>query len=220
MSVLGSIESPSAAACIAASSALESTVAYVVVAAQTTNPECTSACHKDSPKGHLADASPWILAWLITHPHLRASPHRGLEKLILSFLNSVSDEFLDLLDPILDRNLTVESHDMLFTPISHEDDYLESRPGLTSEQLVAAEIFAHWLVLLMLLENNWWIGDLGIQELMKLVGTIKGPHLSGSRSLSPNTPLDQTGSPELIDRWWPESLLSAALELKRTGSDL
>lgn len=216
VSVLGPADSPSAAACIDASRTMESIAKYVVVAAQTTNPECTDVCRYFPMQGYLSDASPWVLAWLMAHPHLRPSPHRGLEKLILSFLNSVSGEFLDLLEPILDRKLTIETDDGLGAPTGSGLGAIESDYGLRPEQLVAAEIFAHWLVLLMLVETEWWVGDLGLQELTKLVDIVKGHHLLRGSSLTPNTPIDPQlqGSPEPVESWWPESLLNVAVELK------
>lgn len=87
---------------------------------------------------------------------------------MISFLHRVPsiyvDSIIQLLDEISDRSSQTN------TP---SPGYFTPSPVFDEQRIVAAEIFAHWLVFMMLLDGVWWIGDIGMWELGKLVSFME-----------------------------------------------
>lgn len=63
------------------------------------------------------------------------------------------------------------------------------------------DILAHWLVLVMLLDGVWWIGDIGQWELGQVVSAMKNQEL-----------FHQVRDDN--ERWWPQSMYMVNIELK------
>jgi len=63
----------------------------------------------------------------------------------------------------------------------------------TVAQQLAMDIFAHWLVPILMLDDVWWIGDIGSWELGKLVAMRRDVRWSGCFWTND-------------EDWWPESM--------------
>ncbi|KAF4251701.1 hypothetical protein CNMCM8980_005570 [Aspergillus fumigatiaffinis] len=73
-------------------------------------------------------------------------------------------------------------------------------PLLNATHLLAMDIFAHWLVLVMLLDGVWWISDIGEWELGQVVSLMKTQDLPSQSA--------DTG-----ETWWPETMYLVKREL-------
>lgn len=67
---------------------------------------------------------------------------------------------------------------------------------------LAVEIFANWLVLVILLDDVWWIGGIGAWELARFVSVR---HRPGWEMCLWNRDRD----------WWPESMLEISRQLDK-----
>ncbi|KAJ5151467.1 uncharacterized protein N7482_010719 [Penicillium canariense] len=138
--------------------------------------------------------SPWLGRYMVSVTSI-TSP-RALRRTIMSFLNKAPAEFLSLIQSVLDSSFAEVSAESWMARGSPSREI----PSLRATQLLALDIFAHWLVLVMLLDGVWWIGDIGQWELGQVVCLMKSKgllHLSGG-----------TG-----ETWWPESMYSVNMEL-------
>lgn len=126
-----------------------------------------------TPLGKLSRVSSWLRRYLgrVTS----STPTTPLRRTIMSFVNQVPIEYLSLVQSILDIIPidSAESLDVVTTPT----------------QRLAMDIFAHWLVLVMLLDGVWWIGPIGGWELGRVVAFMRSQQLHDERN------------------WWPESML-------------
>ncbi|KAF7174014.1 hypothetical protein CNMCM5623_006324 [Aspergillus felis] len=73
-------------------------------------------------------------------------------------------------------------------------------PLLDATHLLAMDIFAHWLVLVMLLDGVWWISDIGEWELGQVVSLMKTQDLPSQ-------------SADIGQTWWPETMYLVKREL-------
>ncbi|KAL7942557.1 hypothetical protein V8C42DRAFT_354703 [Trichoderma barbatum] len=133
--------------------------------------------------GRLDKASPWLRKYLA---HVTsATPSKLWRRAIMAFLNHVPFEYLQLVQSALD-----------FMPVAVEQDgrtsFNEALP-LGAAQQLAMHIFAHWLVLVMLLDGVWWIGGIGQWELGRILSFIEAQGW-----ISESTGIGET--------WWPKSM--------------
>ncbi|KAK4085084.1 transcriptional regulator family: Fungal Specific TF [Trichoderma aggressivum f. europaeum] len=133
--------------------------------------------------GKLENASPWLRRY-IAHV-ISVAPTKMLRRTIMTFLSRVPLEFLQLVQSALDympvpgqQNDSVCSHNVV---------------PLGQAQQLAMNIFAHWLVLAMLLDGVWWIGTIGEWELGRILSFME-------------TQGWMTESIETGEAWWPESM--------------
>ncbi|KAF2007067.1 hypothetical protein P154DRAFT_182220 [Amniculicola lignicola CBS 123094] len=136
---------------------------------------------------------PWLRSY-IGRPVILL-PNEPLVRPFLTFLIRSSQEYLDLLLPLLDESLE--------GPIEPMPDGL---PGLTEAQALALDIWAHWCVLMFLVEEEaWWIGNL---PFILLTGMLNRYGDDFVARLWP-------GNGQGQDRWWPASMLACLGEVKR-----
>ena len=77
---------------------------------------------------------------------------------------------------------------------------------LTAEQALALDIYAHWSVLMLLVEEeSWWIGKMPAVTLTGMINRYGDRFAFGLR------PGDSCGN----ERWWPRIMLTALEEFKR-----
>ncbi|KAB8199944.1 hypothetical protein BDV34DRAFT_205760 [Aspergillus parasiticus] len=158
----------------------------------------TRACSESVqvPRNHVLSSdrspsvSPWVASYMISVTSME-SP-RVLRRIIMSFLNRAPAEYLDLVRSVLDSPCVEAGGENSMTPDSPGTE----ASSLNAAHLLAMDIFAHWLVLVMLLDGVWWIGDIGQWELSRVVSLIKTQNV-----LSQET-------------WWPESMYLVKRELK------
>jgi hypothetical protein len=140
--------------------------------------------------------SPWVGEYMISVTSMKAP--RALRRTIMSFLNEAPSEYLNIIQSILDLSSAELS------PVGHgmgQDSPKIEIPSLDATQLLAMDILAHWLVLVMLLDGVWWIGDIGQWELGQVVSAMKNQEL-----------FHQVRDDN--ERWWPQSMYMVNLELK------
>ncbi|KIW20693.1 hypothetical protein PV08_01270 [Exophiala spinifera] len=81
-------------------------------------------------------------------------------------------------------------------------------------QMLAWDIFAHWLVFVMLVEREaWWIGDLGRTDIKKLANMIRR-HPQAPRDESMSDYAQSQGKGKSYG-WWPMDMCSVAEQLQR-----
>ncbi|RHZ46897.1 Zn(II)2Cys6 transcription factor [Aspergillus thermomutatus] len=119
-----------------------------------------------------------------------------LRRIIMSFLNKAPAEYLNLVRSVLDSPSAGARAENWTTRDSPGTEV----PLLDATHLLAMDIFAHWLVLVMLLDGVWWISDIGEWELGQVVSLMKTQDL-------PSQPAD------IGQTWWPETMYSVKREL-------
>ncbi|KAJ5996708.1 hypothetical protein N7522_008368 [Penicillium canescens] len=142
---------------------------------------------------HIQKVSPWIGEYMVSVTSMK-SP-KALRRIIMSFLNKAPAKFLSLVQSMLDSTFAEAGAEDMMTPDSSNTD-----PLLNLTRLLAIDIFAHWLVLVMLLDGVWWIGSIGQWELGQVIALMK----------------TQGSLHQLIDTretWWPETMHRVKLEL-------
>ncbi|KAF5677565.1 C6 transcription factor [Fusarium heterosporum] len=97
----------------------------------------------------LSDVSPWLRSYMARVTF--STPPKPLRRTIMWFLNRVPEEFLTLIQSVLDNIPTAEPDEGIQCDSEH----------MSETSRLAMDIFAHWLVLVMLLDGVWWIGGIG-----------------------------------------------------------
>lgn len=126
-------------------------------------------------------------------PHFSASvtshPNDPLTREFLTFLAQAPASYLDLVLPLLEKRLS--------SPVP------ASPVELTKHQALALDIYAHWSVLMVLVEDEtWWIGKLPIVTLRGMVNRY-GEGFVGRL----------WGEEE--EKWWPGSMLGIWSDVDR-----
>lgn len=143
----------------------------------------------------LSSVSPWLRNYLARVT--MATPTRPFRRTVTAFVNRVPAEYLRLIQPILDQI---------------DDCHAEDIPlELSSSGQLVLDIFAHWLVLAMLLDGVWWMGDIGAWELGRIVGSVGGRGWFGMSSSEENGTSGHS--------WWPASMYRIGRELKKQDVD-
>ncbi|KAJ2979599.1 hypothetical protein NQ176_g3156 [Zarea fungicola] len=133
--------------------------------------------------GVLENASPWLIAYLARVTS--AAPSRLWRRAVTAFVNQVPAAFLQLVQSALDH-MPVEENQ---SSQHGEDELMPMEPA----HKPAMDIFAHWLVLVMLLDSVWWIGDIGHWELGRILRFMKTKDFKVELA---------SGD----DAWWPETM--------------
>ncbi|KAJ5525348.1 hypothetical protein N7494_011998, partial [Penicillium frequentans] len=143
---------------------------------------------------HIKKVSPWVGEYMASVTSMK-SP-KALRRTIMSFLNKAPAKFLNIVQSMLDSSFAEAGIENMMAPNSSEPQI----PLLDSTRLLIMDIFAHWLVLVMLLDGVWWIGGIGQWELGRVIALIKP-------RVSLHQPIDTR------ETWWPESMHCVKLEL-------
>jgi hypothetical protein len=159
--------------------------------ASSPNSDGTPGPAKHSKVDEIAKLEPWLRDYLarITSK----APHLPLRRTIMAFVHRLPNGYTELVQNAID--VTSQNHDV--------DDGVKNSLLCSIEKLslqrLAVDIFAHWLVLVMLLDGIWWIGDIGTWELEQAIS-----------AMSLLNRLDR--SPYLCG-WWPSSMYITKLEI-------
>ncbi|KAF9777192.1 hypothetical protein IL306_004521 [Fusarium sp. DS 682] len=137
----------------------------------------------------LADVSPWLRSYMARVTF--STPPKPLRRTIMWFLNRIPEEFLSIIQSILDNIPT--------SPDSIPDEGIQCEGEVSETTRLAMDIFAHWLVLVMLLDGVWWIGGIGACELRRIVKFTGRKNFFG----------EFLG----VEAWWPRSMLNIAIEI-------
>ncbi|KAI7977166.1 hypothetical protein EIK77_005371 [Talaromyces pinophilus] len=148
------------------------------------------------PVGQLSEVSPWLRRYTASITSMVPSPLP--RRFIMAFIHKVPTKFLNLVEEMLS---------LIHTNSTDSDRISWATPDVSIAHQLAIDIFAHWLVLVVLLDNVWWIGDIGAWELGQIVSFKKEaqwPTCLWNRDAD----------------WWPESMfeISRHFEKHRTRS--
>lgn len=172
-------------ACLTSLKLLEELFAAVFSTSQS-RPESSHTSHAAlgfSHFGKLDKASPWLRKYLASVTS--ATPSKLLRRTIMAFVNHVPIEYLQLVQSALD-----------YMPVAvkqSDSNSIDQIVPLSAAQRLAMNIFAHWLVLVMLLDGVWWIGGIGQWELGRILSFAE------TQGWAPE-------STEANGTWWPESM--------------
>jgi hypothetical protein len=137
---------------------------------------------------------PQVVGWLRSYATRLPSPSptNSLTRYFLTFLVQVPQAYLDLVLPLLDQRQEYPSG--------------EAPADLTKEQALALDIYAHWSVLMFLVEDeSWWIGQLPVVTLTGMLNKY------GDDFVFKLWPELSRGN----EKWWPGSMLTILKEIKR-----
>ncbi|KIX03761.1 uncharacterized protein Z518_07314 [Rhinocladiella mackenziei CBS 650.93] len=136
-----------------------------------------------APGSLLAQAPGWLRNFVLRRP--RPTSTEPLARSFLAFFSRASNTYVDLLLPLLDPRT----------------DNVDDEPELTTAEVLALDVYAHWLVLMFLVENEaWWVGDFPVVALQGLIARY-GDEFLGTSSIQ--------------EQWWPASMLEVATRLKQ-----
>jgi hypothetical protein len=141
---------------------------------------------------------PQMPTWLHSFARRAANPQpdETLTSFFLGFLVQTPQAYLDLVLPLLDQRLE--------NPIG-ESSKVSSLVGLTMVQVLALDIYAHWSVLMFLVEDySWWIGSLPEVTLTGMVNAYGDDFV---RKLVPESSSEKW-------KWWPGGMLNILREVK------
>ncbi|KAH6635886.1 hypothetical protein F5144DRAFT_487021 [Chaetomium tenue] len=133
----------------------------------------------DAAAERLAEISPWLRKY--TASITSTIPSHLPRRTIMSFVHKVPTAYLGLIEEMIG-----------LMQMQEVGVGMGEVPSVAHQ--LAVEIFAHWLVLVMLLDNVWWIGGIGAWELERFVGVRR---CEGWEGCLWNRDRD----------WWPESML-------------
>ncbi|KAH6838549.1 hypothetical protein B0I37DRAFT_387151 [Chaetomium sp. MPI-CAGE-AT-0009] len=132
----------------------------------------------DEAAERLAEISPWLRKY--TASISSTIPSHLPRRTIMSLVHKVPTPFLNLIEEMIGL-------------IQVDESACEAMSAPSIAHQLAVEIFAHWLVLVMLLDNVWWIGGIGAWELGRFVSVRRR---GGWEMCMWNKDRD----------WWPESM--------------
>lgn len=140
------------------------------------------------PSSHLptsmsVDVSGWLREYIARV--LADSPSRSTRRIIMAFLYRVPQQFVNTVRVILDAFPT--------GPVS-----------LCPAETLCVDIFAHWLCFTLLLDGVWFIGDIGLWELDRIVAMVDAGRLDLSY-----------GGVNGGGDWWPRGVYRIAVEVKK-----
>ncbi|KAH6680841.1 hypothetical protein B0J14DRAFT_558176 [Halenospora varia] len=142
----------------------------------------------------LPQVGPWLRSY--ASRHAIPLPTELLTRPFLGFLVQAPQAYLDLVLPLLDQRLE--------SPIDIPSE--DTSAQLTKEQALALDIYAHWSVLMFLVEEeSWWIGKLPVVTLTGMVNRY------GDHFVTRLWPEGTHGQ----EQWWPGSMLTILREIKR-----
>jgi hypothetical protein len=171
--------------CLASLKLLEELFVTVFANNQSNSEPSQSVCVASgiSHFGRLDKASPWLRIYLSRVTS--ATPSKLWRRTIMAFLNRVPFDYLRLVQSALD-----------YMPVAGkqtDSNSFDKAVPLGAAQRLAMDIFAHWLVLVMLLDGVWWIGSIGQWELGRMISFAEAQWWI--------TEPTETG-----EAWWPESM--------------
>lgn len=175
------------------------------------------------PVGKLKDVSPWMRRYIASITYV--VPSRIPRRIIAAFIHKVPAVYLGLVEDMFDL-IAGESESTTFKA----GDGIETGEPSIAQQL-ALEIFAHFLVLFILLDNVWWIGGIGAWELGRVVEFRKKNNMTMAMGCPGDVGWWSMGlglvDPALRGEpgegqegdWWPESMWEVSRQFDKHRSD-
>lgn len=143
--------------------------------------------------GRLSNVAPWLRNYT-ARVTMNSRESRPLRRTVNAFINRVPTTYLHMVQATLEH---IPVHE------SQGASPLDGVAGDGSMNRLAMDIFAHWLVLVLLLDGVWWIGGIGVWELGRVIAYMREGGWLGK------------GDEEESEAWWPESMYKIRMELSR-----
>ncbi|KAK3380306.1 putative C6 transcription factor [Lasiosphaeria ovina] len=154
------------------------------------------------PVGRLSEVQPWLRRY--TASIISMIPSRLPRRTIAAFIHKVPTRYMNLVADML--NLIIQTEAPPGNGPSDTPPWSSPSPSTMPEPSIAhqlaIDIFAHWLVLVILLDNVWWIGGVGAWELGRVVSFRR-------RAPWPNSLWNKEHD------WWPESMFEVSRQLEK-----
>ncbi|OAL30635.1 hypothetical protein AYO20_08597 [Fonsecaea nubica] len=149
-----------------------------------------------SPDSLLAQAPGWLHNFILQRPNpTHAEP---LARSFLAFFSSAPQTYVDLLLPLLDPHADMNA--------VAGDEYGDEDRELTTAEILALDVYAHWLVLMLLLEKEtWWVGEFPFVSLQGLIARYGTAFLGGA----------QQQQQQQQQWWWPAGMLEVAARVRQ-----
>ncbi|KAJ5959586.1 uncharacterized protein N7479_006736 [Penicillium vulpinum] len=146
--------------------------------------------------GQISKVSPWMQRY--TARITSIVPSRLPRRFIMAFVHKAPAKYLNLVEDMMSlmQSRAPGGHGITAWSLNPMD----FEPSLAHQ--LAVDIFAHWLVLVILLDKVWWIGGIGAWELRQLI-TIRQD--TRWRMSFWKTPKD----------WWPESMFEISRQFNK-----
>lgn len=141
--------------------------------------------------------APWLRTYIARVTCNNRDSSRPLRRTVSSFLNRVPAAYVSLVQAMVDRMPSDGAGSG-----GDEGSIAEVVDG--GAHLLAVDIFAHWLVLEMLLDGVWWIGETGAWELGRVVASMQC--IGGHKG---------TIGAEHAIVWWPENMYKIRMRLRK-----
>lgn len=139
--------------------------------------------------GQVSKISPWIRRY--TAKITSMIPSKLPRRFIMAFVHKAPSKYLSLVEDMM--GLMQSGARCLLKSV-------HSEPSLAHQ--LALDIFAHWLVLVMLLDKVWWIGGIGAWELGQIISLRQDTRWCMS--------LWKTE-----EDWWPESMFEISRQFNK-----
>ncbi|KAH8702340.1 hypothetical protein BGW36DRAFT_336768 [Talaromyces proteolyticus] len=148
------------------------------------------------PVGQLSEVSPWLRKYTASITSM--IPSKLPRRIIMAFIHKVPTRYLTLVEETISL---IQTESPVDEQIAWDSStFMTANPSIS--HLLAIDIFAHWLVLVILLDNVWWIGGIGVWELMRVVPLKK--YMQRRMFMW-----------EKNEDWWPESMLEVSRHLEK-----
>ncbi|KAL2200183.1 hypothetical protein P885DRAFT_65886 [Corynascus similis CBS 632.67] len=169
---------------------------------------------ENDPVGRLAQISPWLRRYTASISSM--IPSKLPRRVIMSLVHRVPTTFLNLIEDMINLidnaaaaataapapRPTACGIELVVSAPSPPPPPSPPMPEPSLAHQLAVEIFANWLVLVILLDDVWWIGGIGAWELARFVSVR---HRPGWEMCLWNRDRD----------WWPESMLEISRQLDK-----
>ncbi|KAK5452844.1 hypothetical protein LTS15_006992 [Exophiala xenobiotica] len=143
-----------------------------------------------SPDSLLSQGPGWLRNFVLRRP--QSTNTDALVRTLLALFRRVSKTYVDLLLSLLEPRT--------------DGDNVDDEHKLTTAKVLALDVYAPWLVLMLLVEEEvWWVGNFPFVALQGLVGRYGDGLLSTSADRQQQQQQQQ---------WWPASVLEVATRLK------
>ncbi|ETS82551.1 hypothetical protein PFICI_04427 [Pestalotiopsis fici W106-1] len=151
----------------------------------------SSSSEGPSKADEIAKLEPWLRDYLARVTS--KAPRQPLRRAIMAFVHRLPSGYTELVQNAID--VTSRSPDGQDDATDDDQCSIER----LSLQRLAVDIFAHWLVLVMLLDGIWWIGEIGTWELKQAISAM--------------AILNRLDGSQYLCGWWPSSMYNTKLEI-------
>ncbi|KAJ5087365.1 hypothetical protein N7456_010981 [Penicillium angulare] len=142
------------------------------------------------------NVSPWIGRYTANITSM--IPSKLPRRFIMALIHKAPSRYLGLVEEMID----IVQSDMPMAGMASDDGLGYSKVEPSFAHQFAFDIFAHWLVLVILLDDVWWIGGIGAWELGQIVSFKRNSQC-------------RVGLWSHEGKWWPESMYDISCQFDK-----